>query len=102
MREALIAIRKKKELSLRQMAKKCQCSETLIYGIEELDWITHPDIAAQIAAEYGLDVDGYNQLVHKVRRVETLPKPERKRKKALRQENCKEDQGLPFQNLYRW
>lgn len=60
---------------MQQMANKCQCSETLIFGIEELDWITHPDIASRIAAQYGLDLHGYNQLVHEDRRAETLPEP---------------------------
>ncbi len=75
MRETLIRRREKKGLSREQMAKRCKCSAALIYGIEELDWITHPHIASRLAKEYGFGVKLFNQLVHENRRVKELPEP---------------------------
>ena len=67
-------IREDMGLTLRQMARRCDCSETLLGGVED-GWITHPHIASRIAAEYGLDVKGYNALVPKKHRAKALPKP---------------------------
>ena len=46
MRSGLIKKREAKKLTRAQMAKKCQCSERLIVGIEEDDWITLPTLQA--------------------------------------------------------
>lgn len=73
MREALIRKREAKHLTRDQMARKCQCSPRLIFGIEEEDWITHPDIASRMAKEYGFGIRTFNQLVHEDRRAEKLP-----------------------------
>lgn len=67
-------IREDMGLTLRQMARRCDCSATLLGGVED-GWITHPHIASRIAAEYGLDVKGYNALVPKKHREKALPKP---------------------------
>ena len=75
MRENLIKKREKRGLTQDQMARKCACSPRLIRGIEEEDWITHPDIASRLAKEYGFGVHTYNQLVHESRRVKELPEP---------------------------
>lgn len=75
MREELIRKREAKLLTQAQMARKCKCSERLIVGIEEEDWITHPHIASRMAKEYGFNVNTYNQLVHETRRAKKLPKP---------------------------
>lgn len=75
MRSGLIKKREAKKLTQAQMAKKCQCSERLIVGIEEDDWITHPDIASRLAAGYGFGLRTFNQLVHESRRAKELPKP---------------------------
>ena len=75
MREELIKKRERRKLSREDMAKKCRCSAALIYGIEELDWITHPHIASRLAKEYGFGVRTYNLLVHEDRHVKELPKP---------------------------
>lgn len=75
MRENLIRKRERKGLSREAMAKRCRCSPALIFGIEELDWITHPDIASRLAKEYGFGVRTYNQLVHEDRHVKELPAP---------------------------
>lgn len=75
MREELMRKREAKQLTQAQMARKCKCSERLIVGIEEEDWITHPDIASRMAKEYGFGIRTYNQLVHEDRRAKELPKP---------------------------
>lgn len=75
MREDLIKKREAKKLSRAMMAQKCECSERLIFGIEEDDWITHPDIASRLAAGYGFGIRTFNQLVHEGRRMKELPKP---------------------------
>lgn len=75
MREDLIKKREAKKLSRTMMAQKCECSERLIFGIEEDDWITHPDIASRLAAGYGFGIRTFNQLVHEDKRVKELPKP---------------------------
>ena len=76
MREALIEKRKAKGLTRVQMAAKCKCTERLIVGIEEDDWITHPKIAAWLAKGYGFGIRMFNQLVHEDRREKVLPEPE--------------------------
>lgn len=75
MREDLIKKREAKKLTRDQMARKCQCSPRLILGIEELDWITHPDVASRLAAGYGFGIQTFNQLVHEGRRMKELPAP---------------------------
>lgn len=75
MREGLIKKREAKKLTRAQMARKCECSERLITGIEEDDWITHPDIASRLAAGYGFGIRTYNQLVHENHKAKELPKP---------------------------
>lgn len=75
MRENLIKKREARHLTRAQMARKCQCSPRLIFGIEEEDWITHPDIAGRLAKEYGFGVRTYNKLVHESRKVKALPEP---------------------------
>ena len=75
MREELMRKCEAKQLTQAQMARKCKCSERLIVGIEEEDWITHPDIASRMAKEYGFGIRTYNQLVHEDRRAKELPKP---------------------------
>lgn len=75
MREDLIRKREAKGLTQAEMAKKCRCSERLIIGIEEEDWITHPEIAAWLAKGYGFGIRTYNQLVHKDRQKKKLPEP---------------------------
>lgn len=62
-------------LTCQQMARMCQCSEGLLRMIEEDGEITHPNIAARIAAAYKLDVNGYNALVHEDHRADVLPEP---------------------------
>lgn len=67
-------IRESMGLTIRQMARRCDCSATLLGGVKD-GWITHPHIASRIAAEYGLDVKDFNVLVHKKHRAKELPKP---------------------------
>lgn len=80
MRENLIRKREAKRLTQEQMAIKCECSVRLIRGIEEEDWITHPQIAAVLAKEYGFGIRTFNQLVHESKREEKLPEPPKKKK----------------------
>lgn len=75
MRESLIKKREAKKLTQKQMAKKCACSERLIIGIEEEDWITHPHIASRMAKEYGFGIRTYNSLVSESKRAKELPAP---------------------------
>lgn len=77
MRTALIKKREAKHLTRVQMAKKCHCSERLIVGVEEDDWITHPQIAARMAKEYGFGIRTYNQLVHEDRQAKAVPEIEK-------------------------
>ena len=57
------------------MAAKCRCTERLIIGIEEDDWITHPKIAAWLAKGYGFGIRMFNQLVHESKREKVPPEP---------------------------
>ena len=75
MRENLIRKREAKQLTQKKMAMLCKCSERLIVGIEEEDWITHPHIASRMAKIYGFGIRAFNQLVHEDRRVKELPAP---------------------------
>lgn len=75
MRENLTRKREARRLTRKQMAIRCGCSERLIAGIEEDDWITHPNIASRMAKEYGFGIRTYNQLVHEDRRAKALPNP---------------------------
>lgn len=74
-RPQMTAFRKGKEMTIRQMAKVCKCSPGLLYGIEYEGYITHPHIAARIAAVYKMGLEGYNDLVADERRATELPKP---------------------------
>lgn len=70
-------IYKREELGLtrQEMAKQCECSPYLLELLEEGEnEITHPQVAARIAREYGLSVDEYQQLVHPKRRTGKIPK----------------------------
>lgn len=64
--------------TIAQMAALCGCSTGLLRAIEVDGWITHPNIAARIAAAYKLDVNAYNELIPKEHRVDTLPAPRSK------------------------
>lgn len=71
-RHRMIVYRAKRNISIYDMALRCNIGVPLLRGIEG-GWITHPAIAAKIAAEYELDVDGYNDLVHPDRRADAIP-----------------------------
>ena len=75
MRDWMIELRTSKGLTCKMAAKKADCSMRLIELLEYYDHITHPRIAARIAAVYGMDVDGYNRLIHEHHHAETLPEP---------------------------
>lgn len=72
MRDWMVRMREKKGLSLREMARICDCSRTLLY-IVECGGITHPDIASDIARAYGMRVNQYNQLVATERKAKVIP-----------------------------
>lgn len=72
-RKAMVAYRERIGATRHDMAKFAECPESIIYGVECLGWITQPRIAARIAHVYKLDVDGYNDLVHKDYHAEVLP-----------------------------
>ena len=75
MRDWLIALREGKGLGRRAMAEKCECSYTLLLMLEEDNEVTHPNIAARIADEYGItDVNKFNTLIPKNRSVLEIPK----------------------------
>ena len=74
-RAGMIRIREGKRLTLEQMAGKCRVGVYLLRGIEEEGWITHPAIASRIAHAYGLEVAGYNSLVHPDHHAAALPAP---------------------------
>lgn len=81
MKEYMIAKREAQGLSMRQMARKCDCSDMLLLLLESHDsGITHPKIAARIAREYGLTVDEYNTIVHEKYRVDKLPEMKKTKK----------------------
>lgn len=48
--------RKKHGITMKQMAKYCRISETLLGMIEEGGAVTHPNIARRIGEEYDLSV----------------------------------------------
>ena len=88
MRQWLIDLRDNKGLTRRQMAKKCECTYTMLLIMEEDDAITHPRIAARIADEYGIkDVALYNSLIPRDRKVKKIPKRELKPDKELNWED---------------
>lgn len=63
-RQWMVDLRKAKEMTMREMAEKCECTKTLLLMIEEHGAITHPRIAVRIAEEYGItDVALYNSLI---------------------------------------
>lgn len=54
-----MSIREKREalrLTIKQMAKRCECSEILLKKIEDDGWVTHPHVASRIAANYGMSL----------------------------------------------
>lgn len=64
----------KRTCSISEMAKQCKCSFGLLRMLEEDDKsITHPNIAARIAKEYGLNLDEYNSLVYADYRGDSIP-----------------------------
>lgn len=79
MRQWLIDLREAKGVDRRKMAEKCECTYTMLLIMEEDDAITHPRIAARIAEEYGItDVEKFNSLIPRDRRVSAIPKREPK------------------------
>lgn len=74
-RENMIKKREAKGLTIKQMARKCCCSPLLLQKLENGDWITHPRIAARIAAAYGMGVRAYNEIVHSSHKAKQLPAP---------------------------
>lgn len=79
MNEFMIDKRKALGLDIQTMAQRCRCSKNLLYMLEEGYDITHPEIAARIAKEYGLTVTEYNKIVHESHRAKRLPKPSTKK-----------------------
>lgn len=80
-RDFMIEKRKAQGCTLSEMAKRVDCSWMLLDALEFGDFpCTHPQIAARIAKEYGLNVDEYNQIVHESHHVRRLPKPQLKPK----------------------
>lgn len=79
MKQFMIDKRKALGLTRHEMAQRCDCSERLLEILEigSVCDITHPNIAARIAVEYGLTLDEYNQIVHESRRAAKLPKPKK-------------------------
>lgn len=73
--DKMIAFRKKNRIARSEMARRCGAPEGLITALEEDGWITHPNIAARVCAEYGLGVTDYNRLVSKCHKAKTLPAP---------------------------
>jgi len=53
---------------------KCDCSDRLIWMLEETGTITHPQIAAAIIRLIGGSVDQYNDLVDKSHHARVVPK----------------------------
>lgn len=75
MRQYMIDFRNERGLSLKSMSRVCKVSHGLLAAIEELDFVTHPAIAARIAAAYKLTLDQYNSLVPENHRTNKIPKP---------------------------
>lgn len=72
----LIKAREKRGLDRQQLGKLCDCSEELIYGLEQLQWITHPQIAVRIAHVLRLRVKQYEHLVDERHHTGKLPEIE--------------------------
>ena len=75
MRQWMINMRIGKGLNCMMAAKKAHCSTKLLDLLEYEDNITHPICAARIAAVYGMNVDQYNDIVHRNHRADVLPEP---------------------------
>lgn len=73
----MLSIRERRGISREEIHVKCCCSVALLRLIEEEGAITHPLIAAWIAAAYGLDVDDYNKLVAECHAAKRLPRPKK-------------------------
>lgn len=69
-------------IKFEKMARRCDVSGHLLGHLESGDWITHPHIASRVCAEYELDVDDYNNLVHKAHHATKLPRPVQPPKKS--------------------
>lgn len=79
LKDYMIQKREAQGLTVREMARKCECSFLLLDGLECEDFkYTHPNIAARIANAYGFSVPEYNKIVHKDHRVSQIPKPKAK------------------------
>ncbi len=77
MKEFLTNKRNALGLDIEEMAKRCECSKRLLYMLEDGGNITHPEIAARIAKEYGLSLKEYNALVHEKHRAMRVPNPKK-------------------------
>lgn len=54
-REYMIRYRMQKELTIKQMAKKCKISCGLLTNLEQYEeYVTHPEIVKRVAAAYKL------------------------------------------------
>lgn len=63
-RDHMIEFRKKNAITLRQMAKVCQCSQTLLSILEESELdVTHPNIAKRITRAYCMSDEQYLDLI---------------------------------------
>lgn len=88
MRQWLIDLREKQGIDRRKMAEKCECTYTMLLIMEEDDALTHPRIAARIADEYGIrDVNLFNSLIPRDRKVTKIPKREPKPDKEINWED---------------
>lgn len=77
-RKKMTKYREAEGKTIEQMAEACLCSPSLLRAIEYEGFVTHPNIAARIAAAYKMDLVGYNDLVPEEHRAEKLPKPKPK------------------------
>lgn len=77
-RQKMTEYRETNGKTIERMAEACLCSPDLLRAIEYEGFVTHPNIAARIAAAYKMDLDGYNDLVPEERKETKLPKPKPK------------------------
>lgn len=78
MREWMIKLREEKGLAVREMAMACGISMKLLAILEDLDGITHPNIATNIAVMYGMSVAQRNELCASDHHVQTLALPQKR------------------------
>ena len=63
-RQYMIDYRKKRKLTILEMAKKCETSSTLLAMLEDCDQeITHPKIAERIGRQYQLSMEQTENLM---------------------------------------